>query len=164
MSGLLPRKYNNPVTIGLGVVLIVAVIVIFLLMTKSSSTPDSSHQESQHQPETDDSPPKETYIPSGKPAVVLFYGDWCGWSKKILPAWEKVKQALDATGQIEALDFEDNRDKAEIIKAAELPGFRGFPDIRFYPQGYPNGEPIVYSGDRSEESILKFAYTGGQQA
>ena len=162
INELIPRKYKNPVIIGL-VILVVLIICYFVFFRKDSTRYHDNHQAQRHAQAIENRPvtnePVETYVSGDKPTLVLFYGDWCGWSKKILPAWENVKLALSQTGEVEVLDFEDKRDKEEIQKASSLPGFQGFPDIRLYLKGYPNGEPLAYSGDRSEESILQFVYS-----
>lgn len=165
MSGILPRKYNNPIVIGLAVALIAAIAVIVLMKVNSSAPAEKYVTFAEPEQEVRDKPQvNETFIPTDKPTIVLYYADWCGWSKKILPTWENVKNDLESSGQFIVLDFEDNRDKSQIAEASKLPGFRGFPDIRLYPRGYPSNElPIAYTGDRSEESIVKFAYTGGKQ-
>jgi thiol-disulfide isomerase/thioredoxin len=156
MTPTIPEKYKNVVVIA--VIAVLVVILAYVLYTYMYK-PTPVVRQPQITPSVVQQPQKvETYTPTGKPTLVLFYGDWCDWSKKILPTWEKVKSVLTKTDDVEVLDFEDNRDKEEIQKASNLPGFRGFPDIRFYPQGYNNGEPVAYTGDRSEESILQFVY------
>ena len=155
----IPEKYKNVVAIS--VVAVLVAILAYILYNYMYTTPSvQSTDEQQQIPRSaiQQQPQIETYTPSGKPTLVLFYGDWCGRSKKIHPTWEKVKSTLTKTDDVELLDFVDDRDKEEIQKASNLPGFRGFPDIRFYPQGYNNGEPVAYTGDRSEESILQFVY------
>lgn len=168
MSSLLPRKYNNPVVIGLGVALVVAVVIIVMTFgfTSRGGQATPRHEASpQHEDANTSSQVQsnETFIPTEKPTLVLFHANWCPHCKNILPTWESVKKTLEESGQFDVLDFEDSRDKDHIERASKLPGFRGYPDIRLYPQGYPMGEPIAYAGNRSEESIIKFAYTGGKQ-
>ena len=42
-------------------------------------------------------------------------------------------------------------------------GIRGFPTIKLYPGGFPNSNPIDYMGNRSAESFVTFARSGGRQ-
>ena len=155
MTPTIPEKYKNVVVIA--VIAVLVIILMYVLYTYMYK-PTPVAQQPQVAPRVVQQPRVETRASTDKPTLVLFYGDWCGWSKKIIPTWEKVKNVLTKTDDIDVLDFEDDRDKEEIQKASNLPGFRGFPDIRFYPHGYDNGEPVAYTGDRSEESILQFVY------
>ena len=55
--------------------------------------------------------------------------DWCGFCKKAMPEWEKLKSEIDnkvVNGyQIELRDLEHKRDEAEIKK--NYPDVNGFP-------------------------------------
>lgn len=157
MSSFLPRRYNNPLFIGLGVGLVIAIGVIIYLWSQPA-TPEKAKIEAAPDQRQE---PSGTVLSSGKPALVMIYADWCGHSKAMLPTWQLVKEKLQSTGQFEVFDFNDKDDLAELkrLPANEIE----FPSIRFYTEGYPNGTPIKYRGDRSEESILKFAYTAGKQ-
>jgi len=169
MSSFLPRKYNNPVVIGLALCVVLALIVIVVITMRQRNTKQSDltkenvKHENSNANRIQENSSNETYVPTGKPALVLYYGDWCGHSRAMLPTWEKVKKDLENTGVIEVISFDDKNDKEEVERGSKLPEFRGFPDIRFFPNGYPNGESIPYKGDRSEESLLKFAYTSGNK-
>jgi thiol-disulfide isomerase/thioredoxin len=109
----------------------------------------------------------DTLVLDDKPTLVLYWADWCGWSKKMLPDWKKVATILnDSSSGMRAIAFEEKEDSAEITKAKNAFGnqFQGFPHIRLFPDGYDLNKPsIPYSGnDRSEESLLSFAYSGGK--
>jgi len=161
---MVSEKYKNTAIMVFTIVLAcVLAYMIYNYMTNGSNNdqlPIAYQPQPQQQPEPVLEENPETPLSTGKPTLVLFYGDWCGWSKKILPTWENVKEVLSQTNDVDVLDFEDKRDKEEIEKASKLPGFKGFPDIRFYPNGYEESEThIAYTGDRSEESILEFVYT-----
>lgn len=162
MPTLFSRKYNNSIIWGLCAALAIAVGVIIYMFSTDKKI--ASHSLSGHVLPPNE-PPPGTKLSSGMPALVLFYADWCGHSKNMLPAWESVKRVLRESGQIEAIDFEQGRDKEEVETAMKtLPNLRGFPDIRYFPTGYPGPGSIQYSGDRSEESLLKFAYTQGKSS
>ena len=40
-------------------------------------------------------PKKE--VPPGKANFYFFYADWCGWSQKALPEWEKLEARLQSS-------------------------------------------------------------------
>lgn len=165
MSSFLPRKYNNPVVIGLVAVAVVSVVVICVLMYNRSPgvASDQPAEEFQVPPLVQADPSHETQLGGGKPALVLYYGEWCGHSRNILPTWAKVKTILSEN--FDVLAFDDVKDAEEVAKGSKLLGFAGFPDVRFFPGGYNGGggDAVAYTGDRSEDSLVKFAYTGGKQ-
>ena len=162
MDKILPRKYNNPVTIGLAVALVVAVGVIIYYMTREDPKPSIQHYETQPTAQPVKSEQVETKVfNNNKPVLLLIWADWCGHSINMKPAWDKVASILNEEGAVEAVDFESktNATDIEAIKPS-IPDFRGFPHIRFYPDGFgPNNRSITYSGQRSEEDLLKFAYS-----
>ncbi len=164
MSSILPRRYNNSVVLGLSIALVVAVAA-FLYMTYSQPVPQKdvipagSEQATAKPPSS-----QETLVSTNKPALVMLYANWCGHSKAMLPAWEAAKEKLEAMGHYEVLKFDDETHPEEIKRIAVHDPKMGFPDIRFYPQGYPSDKQIKYRGDRSEDSLIKFVYSGGEHA
>jgi thiol-disulfide isomerase/thioredoxin len=162
MDKILPRKYNNPVTIGLAVALVVAVGVIIYYMTREEPKPIIQQYQPQPAAQQVKSEHVETKVfNNNKPVLLLIWADWCGHSMNMKPAWDKVASILNEGGVVEAVDFESktNATDIETIKPS-IPEFRGFPHIRFYPDGFgPNNRSIVYSGERTEEDLLKFAYS-----
>ena len=98
----------------------------------------------------------ESYVGSGKPALVCFYNNGCGHSRNMRPAWDQAAQQLKQSGQVDAILIED---QAEMQKY----GIRGFPTVKFYPEGFPSPNSIDYQGDRSAESLVTFARSGGRQ-
>ena len=153
-------------------VAIVVIVVLVLYRGKGSESgyrpPSPPHQRlpPPPRPQQPQAPPKpgpgadyESTVGSGKPALVMFYADWCGHSKNMLPAWQQVEQALNSSGQFEAIALEQKKHGAEMQKH----GVRGFPDIRFYPDGFPSDNPVPYRGNRSPESLLKFVQSGGKE-
>lgn len=90
----------------------------------------------------------------GKPVLVLFYMDGCGPCKQIWDAWDTVRQRLNDEGQINTLEIE-SANTQEIRRN----NIEGFPTIKMFPSGYPSNvcNSIEYMGNRSVESLLKFA-------
>lgn len=163
LENIIPRKYNNPVTIGLICLVAVSVaIIIYMYMKSDVPTPPPQPQPSPQHPSPTQAPPlTETFVNTGKPALVLFWGDWCGHSVNMKPAWDKVASILNENGAIEALDFETKRN-ADVVDIAmkKLPNFEGFPDIRFFPGGFDlNAQSIKFTDNRTEDAMLKFAYS-----
>jgi len=102
-------------------------------------------------------PQMESYAGgSGKPALVLFYNGGCGHSRNMRPAWEQAKQQLEQSGQVDCILIED---PVQMQKY----GIRGFPTVKLYPNGFPGSNSVDYMGNRSAESFITFARSGGRQ-
>ncbi len=162
-------KRNPNLVVGLCVALGVTLLIIFTLVwTRGNNETQSPPQRILHphpQPfrEPQRSPPPvpnhETPVQSGKPALVMFYANWCGHSKAILPSWQQMQQTLSQTGQFELIALEQEKYGDEIQKH----GIKGFPTIRFYPEGFPSENFIEYKGNRTTDSLIKFVRSGGQE-
>ena len=86
--------------------------------------------------------------------VVLFHSRGCGHCVRMMPTWKECVKEL--TGKVRFVEVEDQE--------AMRYGIRGFPTIRFYPNGHHTTNNFVeYRGDRSKNSIEKFALSGGKE-
>ena len=98
----------------------------------------------------------ESYVGNGKPALVLFYSNGCGHSRNMRPAWDQAKQQLQQSGQVDCILIED---PGEMQKY----GIGGFPTVKLFPGGLGSSNSIDYQGNRSAESLVTFARSGGKQ-
>ena len=98
----------------------------------------------------------ESYVGNGKPALVLFYSNGCGHSRNMRPAWDQAKQQLQQSGQVDCILIED---PGEMQKY----GIGGFPTVKLFPGGLGSSNSINYQGNRSAESLVTFARSGGKQ-
>jgi len=145
---------NKNVTYGLIAALIIALIVIaFLLYTKK----DKKAEKIQPPP-----PPQESAPPQRpKSILALFHADWCDNCKNMMGDWQQAAKALVESGEFEVFALEAGKHAEEINKH----NIAGFPDIRLYNQGFHHEAPFVaYNGDRSANSIIAFARSGGKQS
>ena len=80
----------------------------------------------------------ETAVGGNRPALVLFWGSFCGHSTAFKPEWDKAARILNNGGQIQALDFElETPEGARVIEEAKKKlGLRGYPEVRFFPDGF----------------------------
>jgi hypothetical protein len=101
----------------------------------------------------------ETVVGGGGSSLVLFHSDHCGHCVNMLPAWEQTKQTLSQGSQFDVIAFENGQNPQEIQKN----DIKGFPTVRFYPEGFPSSNFVEYRGNRSAESFIKFAQSGGQE-
>ena len=90
---------------------------------------------------------------SQKPCLVLFHANWCGHCKKMKPEWDKFKKENNSnnTGVI-ALDLENDENKDLMNKH----GIKGFPTIKFFPNGHSNGNGEDYNGSRTADAFHSF--------
>lgn len=151
---------NKSTVVGLIIALVAALAIICYLVAKPSKTEVRvQHPIQPPQGPTQGPPQGPPQGPSqgAQPTVVLFYADWCGHSKNMMPAWKQAAQSMQEHG-VRVIEMEQGQHKDEIQKS----GVGGFPTIRLYPQGFPSTNFIKYKGDRSAESIVKFVQTGGK--
>jgi len=131
------------------IILGIAVAVLAVLLWMSYKRKDE-HYESANQvatpapPATASEGPKE----AEQPTLALFYADWCPHCKDMKPDWANVHKALEKS-PIKIIELE-----ASDPKVAKQ-GIKGFPTIRFYPQGL-NGPFKEHGGGRNTNEILGF--------
>jgi hypothetical protein len=95
------------------------------------------------------------------PTLVFFRVKGCPHCDNMMGAWANASHIL-TEGGLTVHDIEMS-EQPEIFKKAQstLAEFGGVPDLRFFPHGFNFGDPqkvVKYSGNRSEESIVGFAY------
>ena len=90
----------------------------------------------------------EKIMSSDKPSLVFFYAPWCGHCKNAKPEFEKVMKT--AKGKAHMIDCDAHQ---EIAQKYDI---KGFPSIRYYPDGPKNGNPREYQGNRTAEDMMQF--------
>jgi thiol-disulfide isomerase/thioredoxin len=81
---------------------IIAIIIIILILFRYNS----------------DCVPGECFSQNGSPQVTLYYVNWCGFSKKILPEWEKLEKFMKDKPNvtINKIDCEKSGNMCDNIK------------------------------------------------
>ena len=92
-------------------------------------------------------------VPKGEANLYFFYTDWCGWSKKAMPEWEKLESKLQqnaafGTTVVKAVRVNAEKDQ----KTAELYEVEGYPTIKLET----SSRLYDYSGPRTAEGLLNF--------
>jgi len=82
--------------------------------------------------------------------VINVYANWCGWSKKLLPEWNKVEKHFRGNNNISIRKVEENEDP-ELIQKLQI---QGFPSIF----KLENGEISEFPHDerRTAENIIRW--------
>lgn len=153
---LVSYKHKDNLIIGLGATLVIlsCIFIYYKFFSEPQSQPVV-----QQQLEPIEQQVESEIIHQSSPTLVLFYADWCPHCTNFKPTWENVKRILKDS-DIKTMEFENDKDASEIQKVNDI---KGYPELRYYPQGYPSNNYVSYSGDRSEESVIRFAYTDGKE-
>ena len=82
--------------------------------------------------------------------IVLFFAEWCGHCKKLLPTFEKIDEASKDVS-VFAVNCSDSKDEdvKTLMKNFDI---KGYPTIFWFVDGKNMGK---YEGGRREEDILK---------
>lgn len=86
-----------------------------------------------------------------KPAIILYYAEWCGFSKMFLPIWEKF--SVKAASQFPNLTISKLRCEGDMEEMCVQKGIQGYPTVKFYKA---NGDEVPFSGERNEQSLTAF--------
>lgn len=92
-------------------------------------------------------------VPVGSANLYFFYTDWCGFSKKAMPEWEALEEALQAspvfgTTRVKAVRVNGETDRA----LTTLYQIEGYPTIKLETSSLLTD----YSGKRTSGDILAF--------
>jgi thioredoxin domain-containing protein 5 len=88
----------------------------------------------------------ETSKPS-EPWFIMFYADWCGHCKRLIPSWEELATQLQGKTYIGAVNCEENTYLRDRF------GIKGFPTLLFFDK---EGVMYKYKGERSVEKLGLF--------
>ena len=92
-------------------------------------------------------------IPVGKANIYFFYTDWCGFSQKAMPEWEKLEEKLKATPYFGNTEVKAIRVDAESDRATSLLyEVHGFPTIKLETSSILRD----YEGKRTSDSLMQF--------
>jgi len=88
---------------------------------------------------------------SSKACFVMFYAPWCGHCKTTKPEFEKFQESYKGPIKIISIDCDDDQNKA-IVSQQEI---KGFPTIRYYPDGL-EGQYTEYNGGRTSDDFNEY--------
>ncbi len=92
-------------------------------------------------------------IPVGQAKLYFFYTDWCGFSQKAMPEWEKLESALAKTPVFGSTRVIPVRVNAETERAkATLYEVEGYPTIKLETSSLLR----TYEGKRTSGALLDF--------
>jgi thiol-disulfide isomerase/thioredoxin len=96
--------------------------------------------------------PKKELEP-GQARIYFFYTDWCGWSQKAMPEWEKLEDAIRAkpyfgTTKVVAVRVDGDKDR----ETTELYDVEGYPIIKLESKD----GVVEHKGKRTAEDLLNF--------
>ena len=94
-------------------------------------------------------PPSETFISqaSQDKVLMLFYADWCGYSRQFLPVWDEITQNVNI--RTERINVDENSDLSADFQISALPTL-------YLVDGQSRTK---YEGPRTKSAILNFVST-----
>lgn len=97
-------------------------------------------------------PPKRE-VPVGKARVYFFYTNWCGFSQKAMPEWEKFESAVKETPYFGTTEVTPVRVDCEEDQATcLLYEVHGYPTIKLETSSLLRD----FEGKRTSEGLLQF--------
>jgi thiol-disulfide isomerase/thioredoxin len=97
-------------------------------------------------------PPRQD-VPVGHANLYFFYTDWCGFSQKVMPEWERLEEALAKTPVFGSTRVKAIRVNAETDrKTATLYEVEGYPNIKLETSSLLTD----YEGKRTAAALLEF--------
>lgn len=97
-----------------------------------------------------------------KDIFVKYYAPWCGHCKKLAPIWEDLGEIFNGNSDVLIADIDHSNN--DVVTPLDI---EGYPTLVLYPA---NGEldektglrkPVVFSGARDLESLIKFVKDEG---
>lgn len=70
-------------------------------------------------------------VPKGEATLYLFYTDWCGWSQKAMPEWEKLELAVRSspvfgttTVKLVRVNADEDRTTTDLYEVDSYPSIK----------------------------------------
>jgi protein disulfide isomerase len=104
----------------------------------------------------------EVFVRPAKPYVaVKFYAPWCGFCKKVEPAWNALGDllAVDHAGDVLVAEFDGDANEVPPVADEAFPQVvvNGFPSIQlFFKRKNGSQAAVPYDGDRTLKGIFEF--------
>jgi hypothetical protein len=97
---------------------------------------------------------KKEKFTNSKVKIYNFNTEWCGWSRRFQPEWEKFTRAVKSNSELDKLVEVINVrcDDSVNEKLCEKYNVPGYP----YVVLDDNGEHTPYTGERTAEALLSF--------
>jgi thiol-disulfide isomerase/thioredoxin len=89
---------------------------------------------------------------NGQPAFVMYYAEWCGHCKKTKPDFQKLIESYKGPVKIMMVDCEAP-ENAKLVKDENI---KGFPTIRYYPNGLSDGSVESYQEYSGNRTLFDF--------
>jgi thiol-disulfide isomerase/thioredoxin len=93
---------------------------------------------------------------SSNPAFVIFYAEWCGHCKTLKPIIKLLQEKTppkNKKGTSVDIIMINAEKKKELSQQHDV---KGYPTIKYLPNGLKGGNGINYNGARTEQAIIEF--------
>jgi thiol-disulfide isomerase/thioredoxin len=91
-----------------------------------------------------------------KPTIINYWGNWCGYSMKFLPEWNKFKEDVEFMKQypeLQVLDLHVARDDKDAAALAKKAGVDGYPTVILF---YRNKKYPKIASNMTAEKLKEF--------
>eukprot|EP00403_Amphidinium_massartii_P010544 CAMPEP_0178425482 /NCGR_PEP_ID=MMETSP0689_2-20121128/28746_1 /TAXON_ID=160604 /ORGANISM="Amphidinium massartii, Strain CS-259" /LENGTH=340 /DNA_ID=CAMNT_0020047147 /DNA_START=114 /DNA_END=1136 /DNA_ORIENTATION=- len=95
---------------------------------------------------------EEVVLQNDKDVMLLVYAPWCGYCKKLAPAWRQLASALEGNDKLMVAKMDGDRNGSPF---PEDFSWNAYPTIFYVNAG--RATPQVYRGNRTFDSLLGFA-------
>ena len=93
----------------------------------------------------------EAFENSTNPTLALFYAPWCGHCKRFEPIYNKFQQSYQGPASVTSINCDENKEMAQMH------GIKGFPTLRFFPNGMSDASNFMeYNGERTLEGLTNY--------
>lgn len=98
-------------------------------------------------------PSPKRVVPANEANLYFFYTDWCGFSQKAMPEWEKLEKVLETTPY-----FGNTHVKAVRVNADEDQATTSLYEVDGYPTVLLETSDSLsqFQGRRTQEHLLQF--------
>ncbi len=85
------------------------------------------------------------------PIFAMFFAEWCGHCKRAKPEFKKLMDSYNGKVKVMLIDAEAAENK-DLVQSQNV---KGFPTIRYYPNGF-SSKPVEYEGGRDFKSFMNY--------
>lgn len=137
------------------VTLVIAIVLYMLKKDKPATQQQVPIQQPPQQQILDKEPQQKVPKQANNGMVALFFADWCGHCKNMMPAWDEFASNFDGHKGVRIVKVNGQ----EYSDLAALHNVQGFPAIKYCPNGVESPQGVVdYDGDRSMDSFVQFLH------
>lgn len=148
-NNLTAKNMSNPLV--LIVVLLIILIVVLAIFRSVSPFLNLGLELNAHIGDLRGSFELEAFDNPTEPMFVMYYANWCGHCKRTKPEFQKLMDNYNGNIKVAMIDCESSENK-DLVENQQI---KGFPTIRYYPNGISENYED-YNGGRSYSDFVQY--------